>query len=70
MILRVPVCVSPNLLSTGSPKSGSGCYFITLRKCVIMYKKKTVVSNINKTKQSLICGQWKPSAESCICNIY
>ena len=64
-IAGTTVCGCSKLRSTGCPKS-----FHHYIDKMPHYVKRLTVSKIKKTREGVSCGSlWKPSAESCICNM-
>ena len=65
----IRVCGCPKLLGTSCPRSGE---LLTLHYIIKMPApvKRFVTTKINRTRQGPYGGTWKPSAESCICNMH
>ena len=69
-IAGTAICGCSKLRSTGCPKSQELFSLHYIDKMPDHVKRLTV-STINKTRQGASCGSlWKPSAESCICNMH
>ena len=62
------MCGCPTSLSSGCPKSGELLSLHYIQKMPDPVRR--VVSRINKTRKGENGSNWKPSAESCICNMH
>ena len=68
-IKGVRVCGCPSLRCTDCPKSGELLSLHYIEKMPDSVKR-VVVSKINQTRKGPKGTNWKPTAESCICNMH
>ena len=68
-IKGVRVCSCPSLCHTDCPKSGELLSLHYIKKMPDNVKR-AVVSKINQTRKGPKGTNWKPTAESCICNMH